>query len=338
MNAVTDLDHLKLAAYLEQHVAGFNNLNQIEKFSVGQSNPTFLLHADSGKYVLRRQPPGELLKSAHMVDREFRVMHALENTDVPVPTMYHLCEDKDILGSLFFIMSFVDGEMLADPALPKVSKDRRASYHHKVIETLAAIHNVDLDEVDLADYGKGGQFFERQIGLWTHQYRSAETELLDDMETLINWLPANLPQDDGQVTLIHGDYKFDNMLFVKGQAKVAAVLDWELSTLGHPIADLAYLCMGFRIPSIGLMTGLGGLDRDELAIPEESELVAYYCQMRQIEKIEHWNFYLAFSFFRLASICQGVYKRSLGGNASSEHAADAGKAAKILAKLGVELI
>ncbi|NND81743.1 MAG: phosphotransferase family protein [Gammaproteobacteria bacterium] len=339
MSAPTnDIDIAALGAYLEQQIDSFHGLRELIKFDVGQSNPTYKLVADSGEYVLRRQPPGELLKSAHQVDREYRVMHALADTDVPVPPMYHLCEDRDVLGSMFFVMGFAAGEQFIDPRLPPIDKADRKDYFYAAIDTMAAIHDVDLGAVGLSDFGRGVDYFARQTALWTKQYRAAETDNKPDMETLIEWLPANMPADDGQLTLTHGDYKFDNMLFVRGQPQVLAVLDWELSTLGHPVADLAYFCMCLRMPSSGLVLGLGGLDLKELGIPGEEQLLARYCSTRSIDDVPYFNTFLAFSFFRLASISQGVYKRSKLGNASSEKAVFAGEAARLLAAEAVKLI
>ncbi len=336
--AVNELNIETLTSYLEQHVEGFKGPVTAEKFSGGQSNPTFLLKAASGDYVLRRQPPGKLLKSAHAVDREFRVMHALENTDVPVAKAYHLCEDTDVIGSMFYLMSFEKGEIFWDPALPEIDPAKRKEYFAELIRIMAAIHNVDVAKVGLADYGKPGNYFERQIGKWTQQYRAAETETNDKMETLISWLEANCPDDDGSISLVHGDYRIDNIIFKAGEPKGLAVLDWELSTLGHPYADLAYFCMSSRLPSSAHTKGLGGLNRAELQVPEEEEIIQQYCQQRGIDTIDNWNFYLAFSFFRLASIVQGVYKRALMGNASNSNALEVGKLVAVLAGMACELI
>lgn len=330
-----DFDIEKLSKYLQVQVADFKPIESIEKFSVGQSNPTYRFDTADGTFVLRRQPFGKLLKSAHQVDREFRVMSSLP--DSPLPTMVHLCRDADVIGAMFFVMSFIDGDQFVDPRFPTLDTSQRADYYWAAVDTLASIHNADLQTTGLHDFGKGVNFFERQISLWTKQYELSFTQDRADMDHLIEWLPQNLPADDGTVTLIHGDYKFDNMLFVRNQPQVAAVLDWELSTLGHPISDMAYFCMGLRVPELGFMKGLDGLDRSGAGIPNEDELVERYCAVRKIESIEHWHFYLAFSFFRLASISQGVYYRSTQGNASSEHAVHAGKVVDILAKMGAEL-
>ncbi len=330
-----DFDLARLSHYLQEQVPGFKAIDAIEKFSVGQSNPTYRLETADGSYVLRRQPFGKLLKSAHQVDREFRVMDSLVNT--PLPDMVHLCTDPEVIGSQFFVMSFIDGDQFIDPRFPELEASQRADYYYAAVDTLANIHNADLDATGLSDFGKGVQFFERQIALWTKQYELSFTDERADMNHLIEWLPRNLPSDDGTVTLIHGDYKFDNMLFAKGKPEVAAVLDWELSTLGHPIADMAYFCMGLRMPEFDFMKGLDGLDRASAGIPEEDQLVERYCTARNMQSIDNWSFYLAFSFFRLASISQGVYYRSKKGNASSEHAVMAGKATEILARMGAEL-
>jgi aminoglycoside phosphotransferase (APT) family kinase protein len=335
---IKELDTVKLAAYLSIHVDGFQGPLSAEKFAGGQSNPTFLLKAASGNYVLRRQPPGELLKGAHAVDREFRVLAALRDTDVPVARAYHLCNDAEVIGSMFYVMSFEQGRIFWDPALPELPRADRAPLYGELIRVLAALHSVDINAVGLGDYGRAGNYFERQVGMWTKQYRASETERIEAMETLIAWLPANMPADDGQLGLVHGDYRLDNLIFHPTEARVLAVLDWELSTLGHPLADLAYFCMCLRLPSSGHIAGLAGKNREELGVPSEAELVAQYCALRGIGEIENWTFCLAFSFFRLAAILQGVLKRALGGNASSDKAVEVGKMAGYLAQLAVDVI
>lgn len=337
-NIPQQLDVARLARYLEDHVPGFEGPVEAEKFAGGQSNPTFLLTARSGRYVLRRQPPGELLKSAHAVDREYRILTALSGTAVPVAHPYHLCVDRDVIGSLFYVMSFEDGRIFWNPALPDVPKQDRAACYDSVLQTMAALHDIDVDAFGLSDYGRAGNYFERQIGVWTKQYRAAETERLDAMETLIDWLPNACPADAGRPTLVHGDFRLDNVMFERDSYRVKAVLDWELSTLGNPLADLAYFCMCLRLPSDGHIPGLAGQDRDALGVPQEAQIVARYCALRGIEPIRDWHFYLAFSFFRLAAIVQGVKSRALKGNASSAAALRVGAMAGPLAEAAVRVI
>lgn len=329
----------RLNAYLRRHILNFDGLQRAEKFSGGQSNPTFLLYADSGEYVLRRKPPGKLLQSAHAVDREFRVIRALAKTDVPVAKAYHLCEDESVIGSTFYVMSFEVGRVFWDPKLPEMTDaaDRR-TVHEEMVRVLAALHNVDVAKVGLADYGRSENFFERQTSRWTKQYRAAETQRIDAMEALRSWLPENIPHGQDQVSLIHGDYRLDNVMFALKQPKPIAVLDWELSTLGHPLSDLGYYCMGLRVPSLGEFNGLHGVDRAALNIPSEDEIVQMYCALRGLEAIEDWHYYLAFSFFRLAAIVQGVYHRSLQGNASNPKAASLGGMVEPLAQQGLDVL
>jgi len=326
MSDVDSLDIELLDRYLSEHIESFHGLKSAEKFSGGQSNPTFNLSAASGEYVLRRQPPGKLLKSAHAVDREYRVYKALENTDVPTPKMYHLCEDREVIGSMFYVMEYCEGRIFWDAALPKLaSNEERTHAYSQMGKVLAAIHSVDVEAVGLGDYGKPGNYFERQLSRWTKQYRDSETQKIPAMDQLIEWLESHIPEDDGRVSLVHGDYRLDNMMFAPDEVRVIAVLDWELSTLGHPFADLAYQCMQLRMPAnAGDMSGLAGADRGALGIPTEAEYVETYCEAMGIEKIDHWAFYLAFSYFRLAAIAQGVAKRALDGNASSKQASKVG--------------
>ena len=343
--SVEQLDLAKLAAYLTEHVEGFDASEGVKatKFEGGQSNPTFRLETRNQAYVLRRQPPGKLLKSAHAVDREFKVYQALANTDVPVPKVFHLCEDRDVIGSMFYVMEFCEGRIFWDAALPELASNaQRTRAYDQMNQVLAAIHSVDIAAVGLADYGKAGNYFERQLARWTSQYKASEIEVIPAMDQLIEWLENNMPEDDGRVSLVHGDYRLDNMIFAPDEARIMAVLDWELSTLGHPFADLAYQCMQLRMPAAsskksGTMSGLAGLDRAALGIPSEKDYVAQYCQRMGIEGIDHWAFYLAFSFFRLAAIAQGVAKRALDGNASNKQAMQVGAyvAPLAMAALGV---
>lgn len=334
------LDQAALGSYLEANVPGFHGLHSVEKFKSGQSNPTYRLSADSGDYVLRAKPPGQLLKSAHQVDREFRVIKALGATGFPVPEVLHLSDEDSPIGRMFYVMAFVDGRILWDPALPEVTDPaERGAMYDAMNATLARLHAVDVEAAGLADYGRPGNYFERQIARWGGQYRASETGTVPDMESLMAWLDANRPADDGIVGLVHGDYRLDNMIFARNEAKVIAVLDWELSTLGHPYSDLAYQCMQWRLPHASGFRGLGGIDRRAIGLPTEEEYVAAYCRRRGIDGIGDWTFYLAFSFFRLAAICQGVYKRALDGNASNpEKARTYGEAVKLLAGLAVRRI
>jgi len=335
---IDQFDLKRAGAYLEAHLDGFKGLHSAEKFSDGQSNPTFLLSATSGRYVLRRQPPGELLKSAHAVDREYRVMTALCDSAVPVPHTYHLCTDPDVIGSMFYVMSFENGRIFWNAALPDLDNPQRTKIYDEMNRVLAALHDINPEDVGLADYGYPGNYFERQVGRWSKQYRSSETSTIADMDRLIEWLPDNMPQDDGSVSLIHGDYRMDNIMFHAGKENIIAVLDWELSTLGHPYADLAYQCMQWRFDYDALLPGLGKLDRASLGIPTDEEYVARYCERRGLAGIPNWDFYLVFSFFRLAAIVQGVLKRAIDGNASSQKAFQYGAMAPVLAAMAVEII
>ncbi len=333
-----ELDLDALDAYLGTSLPQIGRIDSAEKFSDGQSNPTFLLHAASGDYVLRRQPPGELLKSAHAVDREFRVISALEHSAVPVPRALHLCEDRSVLGSLFFIMSHVPGRIFWDPTLPDLDPGERGAVYAEMNRVLAALHDVDIEAAGLADFGRPGNYFERQVSRWSRQYKASETGPIADMDRLIDWLPRNLPPDDGKVSLIHGDYRIDNMIFDGRGTTARALLDWELSTLGHPYADLAYQCMQWRMERDCVLPGLGDIDRVALGIPDERSYVADYCGRRGLDGIDDWNFYLVFGFFRFAAILQGVLKRALDGNASSDKAFAYGALAPVLARMAVELI
>ncbi len=333
-----ELDIASLTVYLEANVDGFKGPLTAEKFAGGQSNPTYLIEVASGKYVLRRKPPGELLKSAHAVDREFRVMRALASTEVPVPKMRVLCDDDSVIGSMFYLMDFLDGRIMWDAALPEQTPAERTAIYDAMNKVLADLHNVDIEKAGLSDYGKPGNYFERQLSRWTKQYRASETETVPSMEKMMVWLSDNLPEDDGLVCINHGDFRLDNMMFAHDSSEVLALLDWELSTLGHPYADLAYQCMQLRIPSDAAIPGLGDVDREALGIPSEKAYVQQYCQRRGIAEIDNWIFYLAFSFFRLSAILQGVYKRALDGNASSKKAMDYGALAAPLADLGWALI
>jgi aminoglycoside phosphotransferase (APT) family kinase protein len=328
-----------LLAYLEQHVAGFRGPARMEKCAGGQSNPTFKLTASSGQYVLRRQPPGKLLKSAHAVDREFRVQRALQDSKVPVARVHHLCEDPSVIGSLFYIMDFCDGRIFWKAALPELDNpSERGALYAEMNRILCELHRVDPEAAGLSDYGKPGNYFARQLTRWAGQYRASELQHISAMESLMVWLEENQPADDGRVALVHGDYRLDNLVFHHDRPEIIAVLDWELSTLGHPYADLAYQCMQMRMPYREQgMSGLEGADRGRLGIPSEREYVAEYCRRMNIDGIDNWAFYLAFSFFRLAAIVQGVAKRAVVGNASNEKAAAMGQWVEPLARQALDV-
>ena len=332
------LDLEALTSYLLPRVPEIGELLSAEKFSDGQSNPTYLLTTATGEYVLRRQPPGELLKSAHAVDREFRVIKALQGSEVPVARAIHLCQDRDVIGSLFYIMSYQRGRIFWDPTLPELDNSQRRDIYTEMNRVLAALHDIDVEAVGLSDFGRPGSYFERQISRWSGQYRASEIEPIPAMDKLIEWLPQNMPLDDGKVSLIHGDYRIDNIIFDNSGAEARALLDWELSTLGHPYADLAYQCMQWRMDRDCVIPGLGDIERNSLGIPNEAEYVAQYCQRRGLESIPDWNFYLVFGFFRFAAILQGVLKRAVEGNASSKKAFDYGALAPVLARKAVRLI
>jgi aminoglycoside phosphotransferase (APT) family kinase protein len=339
INHVDQLDEQVLADYLSQHLPNFKGPITATKFSGGQSNPTFKLQTPSQTYVLRRQPPGKLLKSAHAVDREFKVIAALQDSKVPVAKVYHLCEDPNVIGSLFYVMEYVEGRVFWDSSLPEIStNEQRSQMYQQMVEVLVALHSVDIEKVGLRDYGRPGNYFERQFSRWSQQYKLSETHEIVEMDKLINWLEAHLPADDGRISLVHGDYRMDNLMFHPSETKIIAVLDWELSTLGHPFADLAYQCMQLRLPeNVGKATGLGGINRASLGIPEEQDYVASYCSLMGLDKITNWNFYLAFSFFRLAAIAQGVAKRAQDGNASNKEAMKIGAIVQPLAAYALQL-
>lgn len=321
IDGIQSIDEDRLATYLQSNLDGFEGAVTASKFSGGQSNPTFKLSTSSGDFVLRKQPPGHLLKSAHAVDREYRVMAALKPTSVPVPQMMHLCEDTEILGSKFFIMEFKNGRTFWDSAIPEVSKAERSAIYEQVNQVLADLHSIDIDATGLTDFGRPGNYYARQLKRWTEQYRASQFETIDNMDWMISWLHDHLPEDDGRVSLVHGDFRLDNLMYHHTEAELIAVLDWELSTLGHPFADLANHCMQQRMPSeVGDMSGLANMDLNALGIPSERDFIARYCERRGIEKIDDWDFYLSFSVFRLGAILQGVAKRGREGNASSERA------------------
>lgn len=316
-NAAAHLDTDAVAKWLTANMEGFSGPLEATKFSSGQSNPTFLLSSPSGSYVLRRKPPGQLLKSAHAVDREFRVQRALAGSDVPVARMHVLCEDDSVIGSMFYVMDHVAGRNFDDPRLPELSIADRRPVMDEMNRVLAAIHDIDLTATGLADFGPEGNYYQRQISRWTKQYRASETEEIAQMDALIAWLEGNQPADDGQRTLVHGDYRIDNMLFATDSPRCAAVLDWELSTTGHPYADLGAVLMQWSMPPGAEGRGLAGVDRKAQGLMEDAEFLDAYCARRGIAGIDNFGFYLAFNYFRMGAIIQGVLKRALDGNASN---------------------
>lgn len=327
-------DEQRLEAYLASHVEGFSGPLTITQFKGGQSNPTYRLEAASGNYVLRRKPPGKLLKSAHAVDREFRVIRALHGSGFPVPRPYALCEDDAVIGTAFYVMECVEGRIFWELDLPGLEPAERAAIYDHVNETIAALHGTDYPAIGLEDYGVPGNYFERQISRWTRQYRASETGEITSMNRLIDWLPENIP-DDESTSIVHGDYRLDNMIIHPTEPRVIAVLDWELSTIGHPLADFTYHLMAWQMPEIGIgSTGLAGKPIAELGIPDEDRYIEQYCSRTGRDGIPDRNFYSAFNFFRLAGILQGIAGRVRDGTAASKHASQAVKAVQPLADLG----
>ena len=328
-----------LDAWAREHVPGYSGPSRAIKYPTGQSNPTYRLETPGATYVLRAKPPGKLLKSAHMVEREFRVLRALEAVGFPAPRALALCEDESVAGSVFYLMAYIDGRIFWDPALPDLSNSERAEIYDSMNAGLAALHSVDVAKAGLGDYGKPGSYFQRQTQRWSEQYRASETRAIPDMDRLMDWLAAHIPADDGRVSLVHGDYRIDNMIFARDSGRLLAVLDWELSTLGHPFADLAYQCMQWRLPNDGDMRGLAGIDRAATGLPSEEAYVAAYCRRMGLSGVPDWPFLIAFSFFRIAAILQGVYKRALDGNASNpERGIKMGAAVPVMARLAMEEI
>jgi len=363
-------DEAALDGYLAEHLEGYRGPLRVRQFEGGQSNPTFLLNADSGDYVLRKKPPGVLLPRAHMIEREYRILAALAATDVPVPKVHLLCETPDPIGTPFFIMDYVRGRLLRDPTLPDMKPAERRAIYDEILRVLAGLHAVDYQAIGLADYGKPGNYFGRQIRRWSQQYEASKTQEIASMDRIMKWLPENIPDDDTSC-IVHGDYRLDNLVLAPDEVRVSAVLDWELSTLGHPLADLAHGCAHYYISianqppltdansntntnvhtntgtdgdgdangengageivrsdktstdgaSIDGISGVAGADS---GLPTESEYVETYCRFTGRSGVPHWNFYLAFVIFRYAGIAQGVYKRGLQGNASSQEAMSLG--------------
>ncbi|MEG0053175.1 MAG: phosphotransferase [Comamonas sp.] len=334
-------DTAALSTWLSQHVEGFEGPLQVEMFNGGQSNPTYKLITPGKNYVMRAKPGpvAKLLPSAHAIEREYRVMKGLADSDVPVPHMYALCEDEAIIGRAFYIMEFMQGRVLWDQSLPGMTPAERAAIYDEMNRVIAALHSVKFAERGLADYGKSGNYFERQIGRWSKQYVASVTQPIPEMDKLMQWLPAHMPasaKDESQVSIVHGDYRLDNLMFHPTEPRVIAVLDWELSTLGHPLADFSYHCMSWHIPT-ALGRGIAGLDIAALGIPSEKEYIQRYCQRAGVADVaalhQDWNFYLAYNMFRIAAILQGIAKRVEAGTASSAQAKASGDTARPMAEL-----
>jgi aminoglycoside phosphotransferase (APT) family kinase protein len=312
-------DEQALARYMERHVEGYRGPLEVRQFAGGQSNPTFFLTAADRHYVLRKKPPGKLLPSAHAVDREYRVITALAATDVPVPRTYCLCEDESVIGQAFYVMDWVGGRIFRDPTLPGMEPSERRVIYDAMNETMARLHRVDFRAVGLEGYGKPGNYFERQIARWIKQYEASKTEEIPSFNALIEWLPRNIPPGD-ETAIAHGDFRLENMIFHATEPRVLAVLDWELSTLGHPLADVGYNVMGYFTPP-GQPSHLASLDFVGTGIPTVEDYVAAYCRRTGRERIERLEFYVVFALFRSAAIIQGIAMRAKTGSASSENAA-----------------
>jgi len=319
-----------LQDYMSRHVDGFSGDITLSQFKGGQSNPTYRIDANGQVFVLRRKPPGDLLPSAHAVDREYRVISALGQTDVPVPRTYCLCEDTEVIGTAFYIMEMVQGRVFWDGTLPGMSNEERGSVYRSVNKAMAALHRVDYQAIGLGDFGKVGEYRERQIHRWSKTYRLAEMDPIPEMDHLIEWLPENIPPGD-ETTLIHGDYRLDNMIFHPKEPRVLALLDWELATLGHPVGDFTYTLMGWRLDK-NLFRGIAHANLPSLGIPTEDEFIAQYCQSTGRDGIRNLEWYLAYNMFRLAAILQGIALRAKDGTAASPHAIEQGRRARPLAE------
>ncbi len=328
-------DEAGLAVFLRERVAPFSGALRVEQFQGGQSNPTYRVTAADRRYVLRRKPPGKLLPSAHAVDREHRVMAVLAGTGVPVAKMLALCDDPAVIGTAFYLMEYVEGRVLWDPTLPGMTPTLRAAHYDELNRVLATLHQVDYEEVGLADFGKAGRYIERQIARWSKQYEAAGAERIAAMDALIGWLPRHVPPGD-ETSIVHGDFRLDNVIFHPTEPRVLAVLDWELATLGHPLSDFAYHAMVWRLAP-GQFRGLKGSDFGALGIPTEDEYVAVYCARTGRASIPHWEFYLIFNMFRIAAILHGVLARALQGNAASANALEQGGRAGIVAEVAWDM-
>jgi aminoglycoside phosphotransferase (APT) family kinase protein len=332
------LDEARLGDWLRVNVRDFEGPMDVRQFAGGQSNPTYLIQTASHRYVLRRKPPGKLLPSAHAVDREYRVLEALKGSDVPVAETYALCEDQEVIGSSFYVMSYVEGRIFWEATLPDVAPSDRRAIYQEMVRVQAALHSVNYEAVGLGDYGRAGAYVERQVTRWSQQYRASQTEPIEAMEKLMDWLPRHIPAGE-QSGIVHGDFRLDNTIFHPSEPRILAVLDWELSTIGNPMVDFAYFCMRYHIPDTAFK-GLGGVDTRALMIPSEAECIAQYCRLRGIDSVssKDWAYYMAFCMFRLAAILQGIMARAMQGNASSDTALEAGRRTRPLAELAWSLV
>jgi aminoglycoside phosphotransferase (APT) family kinase protein len=329
------IDVQRLTAWMRDRVDGFSGPISVEQFQGGQSNPTYRVATPRARYVIRRKPPGRLLPSAHAIDREFRVMSALRETDVPVARTYALCEDEAVIGTPFFVMEYVAGRLYWDPALPGLSRDERAAHYDELNRVIAALHSVDYAAVGLNGFGRVGGYVERQLARWSAQYRAAGIEPIEAMDRLLEWLPAHRPAD-GETRIVHGDFRVDNVIFHPSEPRVLAVLDWELSTLGDPLSDFAYQVMTWRLRPDDFR-GLSGHDLDALGIPAERDYVAAYCRRTGRAGIDRFEFYLVFNMFRIAAILHGILARARQGNAASDDAMETGARARRVAEVAWRL-
>jgi aminoglycoside phosphotransferase (APT) family kinase protein len=329
-------DEQALWRYLQQQLDDFAGPAELRQFQGGQSNPTYLIQTPTKKYVLRKKPPGKLLPSAHLVEREYRILRALPDTDVPVPKARLLCEDAGVIGTPFYVMDHVEGRVIIGVTLPQLTPAERASVYQDYARIGARLHAVDYHAVGLSDFGKPEGYIARQLDRWTKQYMASKTDESADMERLISWLASHLPTSD-ETAIVHGDYRIGNTIIHPTEPRIIAVLDWELATLGHPLSDLAYACMYYHLPAGEGRGGLADADLRELGIPEENEFIATYCREAGRERIDNWPFYLAFSCFRMAAITQGVYARGLQGNAADPRALTYGGIAKSFAATGLKM-
>lgn len=332
-NQVSDgFDPAVLADWLKnQGIIGQATLSA-KPLTGGQSNPTFLLSSGSQKLVLRKKPPGLLLPSAHAVDREYRVMKALQASDVPVPKLFAFSDDSSIVGTPFYLMEFLEGRVIVDQSLPSMTRVERSAIYHEMNRIMAALHQIDPGSVGLSDFGRAGNYFGRQIARWSRQYQESRTEDIDALNSLIEWLPQNIPTNE-QTSIVHGDYRLDNLVFHPTEPRAIGLLDWELATLGHPLADFAYHCMSWHIPA-SLWRGIAGLDLPSLGIPSEADYVKQYSHATGFAGLEHWDFYIAYNLFRMAAILQGIARRALDGTAASSDAIETGSKARPLAEIG----